>query len=81
MVTDPKLSARRAKDEARRPAHKEKEARRQARKRGKTKAQIGASEPDYWWRGDSVAGRPSTATSRSEQRAYFLKDGVMVGMS
>lgn len=81
VVTNPKRSARRAKDEARRLAREEKEARRQARKRGETDAQIAASEPDYWWRGDGVDGRPSIIISLSEQRAYFLKDGVTVGMA
>ncbi|CAN5231910.1 hypothetical protein BH23VER1_BH23VER1_18160 [soil metagenome] len=34
-----------------------------------------------YWRGDGVSGSPSIRLNLSEQRAYFFKDGVLVGES
>ncbi len=34
-----------------------------------------------YWRGDGVLGKPSMKISLGEQKVYFLKDGVVVGMS
>ncbi|SKA94365.1 L,D-transpeptidase catalytic domain [Prosthecobacter debontii] len=34
-----------------------------------------------WWHGDGVEGKPSMKISLSEQKVYFMKDGVVVGMS
>jgi lipoprotein-anchoring transpeptidase ErfK/SrfK len=34
-----------------------------------------------YWDGDNVAGAPSIKISLSEQRAYFYKDGKLVGVS
>ena len=34
-----------------------------------------------WWRGDGVEGKPSMKISLSEQKVYFMKGGVVVGMS
>ena len=34
-----------------------------------------------YWDGDSVSGKPSITISLSEQRAYFYKSGVLVGVS
>src|SRR5207244_12910410 len=33
------------------------------------------------WDGDSVSGSPSVKISHGEQRAYFYKSGMMVGLS
>lgn len=34
-----------------------------------------------YWDGDSVSGKPSITISLREQRAYFYKSGVLVGVS
>src|SRR5213082_1300186 len=34
-----------------------------------------------YWDGDSVSGNPSVKISLGEQRAYFFKAGVLVGVS
>src|SRR5438874_11785235 len=34
-----------------------------------------------YWDGDSVSGKPSITISLGEQRAYFYKSGVLVGVS
>src|SRR5437762_1341785 len=34
-----------------------------------------------YWDGDSVQGKPSITISLREQRAYFYKSGVLVGVS
>jgi lipoprotein-anchoring transpeptidase ErfK/SrfK len=34
-----------------------------------------------YWDGDSMQGKPSISISLSEQRAYFYKSGVLVGVS
>src|SRR5256886_7937263 len=34
-----------------------------------------------YWDGDSVGGSPSVKISLGEQRAYFYKSGVLVGVS
>src|SRR5580765_3985024 len=34
-----------------------------------------------YWDGDSVSGSPSVKISLGEQRAYFYKNGVLVGVS
>ncbi len=34
-----------------------------------------------YWDGDSVNGKPSITISLREQRAYFYKSGVLVGVS
>jgi len=74
IVEDPKLKAR---EEAR----EKKKAEREARRQGRQSVDIPPPEPEYWWQGDGVAGRPSIVINLSEQRAYFLKAGNIVGMS
>lgn len=34
-----------------------------------------------YWKGDGIEGSPSMRISLSEQKVYFLKDGLIVGMS
>lgn len=45
------------------------------------KKEAGPVDDGSWWRGDGVAGKPSMKISLSEQKVYFMKDGVVVGMS
>lgn len=74
IVEDPKTTARRE-------AREKKEAEREARRQGRKVTELPPPEPEYWWRGDGIAGRPSIVINLSEQRAYFLKSGTVVGMT
>lgn len=47
-------------------------------KKGKAAAPI---DDGSYWKGDGIEGKPSLRISLSEQKVYFLKDGVIVGMS
>src|SRR5205823_9897141 len=43
---------------------------------------VGAPEDTIsYWDGDNLGGKPSIKISLSEQRAYFYKSGMMVGVS
>ena len=45
-------------------------------------AQVGAPRDTVsYWDGDSSGGSPSVKISLGEQRAYFYKGGVLVGVS
>ncbi len=39
------------------------------------------ADTESWWRGDGVAGEPGITISLSQQKAYFYKDGKLVGAS
>src|ERR1700731_1555095 len=43
---------------------------------------VGAPEDSVsYWDGDNLGGKPSVKISLSEQRAYFYKSGMLVGVS
>src|SRR5436309_7985503 len=43
---------------------------------------VGAPEDTVsYWDGDNLGGKPSVKISLSEQRAYFYKGGMLVGVS
>ncbi len=74
VIEDPKLKAKQA-------AREKKDAEREARRQGRKKEDVPPPEPEYWWRGDGATGSPSIVINLSEQRAYFLKSGTVVGMT
>lgn len=80
-IEDPALNARKAKEAARRLAREQKEATREARRQSRLPQPEIPREPEYWWRGDEVTGRPSITIHLGEQRAYFSKGGTIVGMA
>lgn len=83
IVKDPRAAAKKEREETRRLAREKREKERQARRAGRTSSETASApaEPEYWWRGDGVLGRPSISIRLGEQKAYFLKGGTVVGMA
>jgi lipoprotein-anchoring transpeptidase ErfK/SrfK len=46
-----------------------------------TSSSLNPAEADSFWDGDTVSGVPAIHINRAEQKAYFYKDGEMVGIS
>lgn len=57
------------------------EARLKKLKKDKKKKGDQPIDDGSWWKGDGVEGKPSMKISLSEQKLYFMKGGVVVGMS
>lgn len=57
------------------------EARIKKQKKDKKKKGDAPVDDGSYWRGDGVEGTPSMKISLGEQKVYFMKDGVVVGMS
>lgn len=55
-------------------------ARRKKEKKKKEEAPAPVDDGS-WWRGHGVEGKPSMKISLSEQKVYFMKGGLVVGMS
>lgn len=50
-------------------------------KKAKKKKSDAPIDDGSYWRGDGVVGKPSMRIALAEQKVYFMKDGMVVGMS